>query len=369
MNLLKRYVKLIVGLSFGLLALAFASCGKSGGNAPDVLSSGAPALVSYAVTPVNTFVPKGQNLQFTATGTYSDGSKKNITSLVSWTVDDNSISSITSTGLMSNTWAGTSGIKVVNISASYLGTIITTKATIVLATISSIYVNPNAITVNPGATGSVVVIANYSDGSNIDVTSSVTWSSTDSAVATGSAGTISGTTLGSATLTASYSGRTANLAVTVSNGTSGGTTLGTGLKGEYFDGITLNPAQLYGTRIDSAVDFNWGTGLNNLGQPAYFSIRWTGQIRAEKSETYTFYTQSDDGVRLYIDGTLVINQFTDHASTEHTSTSTFAWTAGTKHDVVVEYYENQGFAVIQLKWSSATTAKQIVPQQNLYPAP
>lgn len=366
MNLLKRYVKLVVGI--GLLAIV--SCGKSGGNAPDLLSSTAPTFVSYAVTPLNTFVPKGQALQFTATGTFSDGSTRNISSLVSWTVDDNSVAAISSTGLMSNSWTGTSGIKVINVSAAYLGTIITTKATIVLATLSSIYVNPNSITVNPSSTGSVTVMANYSDGSTLDVTSSVTWSSSNSSIATGSAGTITGGALGSATLTATYSAHTANLAVTVSNGTSGGgTTLGTGLKGDYYNGITLAPGSLYGTRIDSTVDFNWGTGLNNLGQPAYFSIRWTGQIRAEKSETYTFYTQSDDGVRLYVDGTLVINNFTDHATTENVSTTTFNWTAGTMHDVVVEYYENQGYAVIQLKWASATTTKQVVPQQFLYPAP
>lgn len=363
MSLLKRYVKLVVGVSL----LAIASCGKSGGNAPDLLSSTAPTFVSYAITPQNTFVPKGGNLQFTATGTFSDGSTRNITSLVSWTVDDNSVAAINSSGLMTNSWTGTTGIKVITVSAAYLGTVLTTKATIVLATLSSIYVNPNSITVNPSSTGTVAVLANYSDGSTLDVTSSVSWSSTDSSVATGNGATITGGVLGSATLTATYSGRTANLAVTVSNGTSGGTTLGTGLKGDYYDGINFN--SLYGTRIDSTVNFNWGQGLNNLGQPAYFSIRWTGQIRAEKSETYTFYTQSDDGVRLYIDGTLVINNFTDHATTENVSTTTFNWTANSMHDIVVEYYENQGYAVIQLKWSSATTPKQIVPQQFLYPAP
>ncbi|MGZ3690314.1 MAG: PA14 domain-containing protein [Pseudobdellovibrio sp.] len=363
MWVLKRYVEIFVGL------VVFASC-KGGGNAPAVTlaSNAAPTFVSYAVTPNNTFVPKGQNLQFTATATMSDNSTQNISANVSWTVDDNSVASINSSGLMSNSWTGTTGVKVVNVSAAYLGDIKTVKVTIIVASLSSIYVNPNSTTVNPGSTGSVAVIANYSDGSTIDVTSSVSWSSSDASVATGSLGVISGISNGSATLTASYSGHTATLSVTVGSGSSGGgTTTGTGLKGDYYTGIGFST--FYGTRTDSTVNFNWGQGVNNLGQASLFTIRWTGQVKAEKSETYTFYTQSDDGVRLYIDGALVIDNWTDHATTNNTSTSTFAWTAGSMHDVVVEYYENQGYAVIQLSWSSATTAKQIVPQQFLYPAP
>jgi hypothetical protein len=361
MKLLKLYVLCL--LAIGILA----GC-KGGGVAPSLLS--ASELVSYSITPQTTFVPKGQNLQFKATGTYGDNSTKDISSLVSWTVDDGSVSAISSSGLMSNSWAGFSGVKIINVSAAYLGTIKTAKVTIVVATLSSIYVNPASVTVNPGGTGNVTVLGNYSDGSTLDITSSVTWSSSASGIATGNAGVISGGSLGSATLTASYSGKSATLAVTVSNGAAGGgTILGTGLKGDYFDGITLDPAQFYGTRNDSVVDFNWGSGLNNLGQAAFFSIRWSGKIRAEKSEIYTFYTQSDDGVRLYIDGLKMIDNWTVHGSVENASTGSFNWAADSVHDIVVEYYENYGQAVIQLKWSSPTTTKQVIPQQFLYPAP
>lgn len=364
MRLIQQYVKILFG--FGLL-VGLWSCGKGDGNAPS-LSSLNPNLVSFAVTPATTFVPKGSNIQMKATGTYDDGSTKDISSSVSWTVDQNAISSINSTGLMSNSWTGTTGVQVVNVSAAYLGTIKTSKITIVVATLNSIYVNPNTLTINPGGTGTVTVVGNFSDNSNLDVTSSVSWSSSDPAVATASGGVITGGSLGTATLTATYSGRSSTLTVTVSNGaTVGGTVLGTGLKGDYYDGINFDT--FYGTRIDSTVDFNWGGGLNNLGQPAYFSIRWSGQIRAQKSETYTFYTQSDDGVRLYIDGVKVIDNWTVHASTENVSTSTFNWTADSMHNIVVEYYENYGQAVMQLKWSSATTPKAAVPQQFLYPAP
>jgi hypothetical protein len=362
MRLFQRYVKILMA---GFVLLFFASC-KGGGVAPSLLS--ASELVSYSITPQTTFVPKGQNIQFKATGTYGDNSTKDISSLVSWTVDDGSVAAISATGLMSNSWAGTSGTKIINVTAAYLGNVKTAKVTIVLATLSSIYVNPGSVTVNPGGAGNVVVLANFSDGSTLDVTSSVTWSSSAAGVATASAGVVSGGALGSATLTATYSAHTANLAVTVSNGASGGgTTLGTGLKGDYYNGINFNT--FFGTRLDSTVNFDWGQGVNNLGQPSLFSVRWTGQIRAEKSEVYTFYTQSDDGVRIWVDGVKLIDAWTDHSTREDVAISTVNWTADSLHTVVVEYYENAGYSVIALKWSSPTTAKQVVPQQFLYPAP
>ncbi len=356
-----QIVRIYIAAIFFLLS----ACAKSGGVAPDFASNVTSAkLVSFAVTPTNTFVPKNQNIKLTATGTYDDGTTKDISSLVSWSVDTTNIASISASGVMSNSWTGTSGIKVVNVTAALDGISHSSVISITVATITSLYVNPSTITVNPSTNQNVTVNANFSDGSTVDVTTSVTWQTTNSAVATANLGTVSGFALGSATLTATYSTQSAALAVTVSNGTAGGVTLGNGLAGEYYDGINFNT--FYGSRTDSTVDFNWGTGLNNLGQAAYFSVRWSGQIRAQKSETYTFYTQSDDGVRLYIDGVRVINNWSDHATTENTSSTTFNWTADSMHTVVVEYYENYGYAVIQLKWSSATTPKAVVPQQFLY---
>jgi hypothetical protein len=364
MRLTAIFVKIyfLSALLFGLYG-----CGKSDGLAPS-LSSVAPTLVSFAVTPATSFVPKNSNIQMRATGTFSDGSTQDISSLVSWTLDDTSVASINSNGLMSNSWTGVSGVRVVNVSAAYLSQIQTARISITVATLSSIYVNPGTYTVNPGGTGNVVVIGNFSDGSNLDITNSVTWSSSDSAVATASLGVVSGVSLGTATLTASYLGRSNTLAVTVSSGAGGGgTILGTGLKADYYDGIAFNT--FYGTRVDSSVDFAWAGGMNNLGQTAFFSVRWSGQVRAEKSETYTIYTQSDDGVRVYIDGVLVIDNFTLHSTTENTSNTTFNWVADSQHDIVVEYFQNAGTSVMQLKWSSATTPKTVITQPFLYPAP
>jgi hypothetical protein len=97
-----------------------------------------------------------------------------------------------------------------------------------------------------------------------------------------------------------------------------------------------------------------------------FSVRWTGQIEAEFNETYTFRTTSDDGVRLWVDGQLIIDQWNDQAPTAYTGT--IALQAGVLTDIRMEYYENTGGAVAQLQWSSASQGLEIVPASLLYPA-
>jgi PKD repeat protein len=141
---------------------------------------------------------------------------------------------------------------------------------------------------------------------------------------------------------------------------------GVGLLGEYFNKMDLTDPAL--TRIDPTVDFAWGRG----GSPApimssdKFSVRWSGQVEPEFTETYTLYTATDDGVRLWVDGRKIIDNWTDHSLTE--STATIALTGGKRVDIVMEYYEKTGDAVARLLWSSPSQAKQVVPQLRLYPA-
>jgi hypothetical protein len=95
-----------------------------------------------------------------------------------------------------------------------------------------------------------------------------------------------------------------------------------------------------------------------------FSARWTGQVQPLYSETYTFYTTSDDGVRLWVNGVQVINNWTDHAATENSGTITL--TGGQKYNIVMEYYENAGDAVAKLAWSSPSQGKEIIPNSQLF---
>jgi hypothetical protein len=137
-----------------------------------------------------------------------------------------------------------------------------------------------------------------------------------------------------------------------------------GLTGQYFDNIDFTGTSI--TRTDPTINYNWTSYSPNGIGPDRWSARWSGQIKPAYSETYTFYTTSDDGVRLWVDGELIIDNWTDHAPTENSGTITL--TARQLYDIRMEYYENGGGAMARLWWSSARQAKQIVPQGRLYPA-
>jgi hypothetical protein len=141
------------------------------------------------------------------------------------------------------------------------------------------------------------------------------------------------------------------------------TPIPSGLTGAYFANKTLTaPATL--TRIDPFVNFNWSTGSPATGIPVdNFSVRWTGYVVPKYSQTYTFYTQSDDGVRLWVNGVQLVNNWTNHSSTANSGT--IALTAGVKYAIKMEYYENGGSAVAGLFWSSSSQAKQAIPQSQL----
>jgi hypothetical protein len=140
---------------------------------------------------------------------------------------------------------------------------------------------------------------------------------------------------------------------------------GTGLHADYFNNQTLT-APVAVTRTDGTVNFNWGSGAPAAGIGAdHFSARWTGQVEPLFTQTYTFFTVSDDGVRLWVNGQLLINNWTDHGATENSGT--IALTAGQKVDLRLEFYENGGAATVTLSWSSASRPKQIIPQLQLYP--
>ncbi len=139
-----------------------------------------------------------------------------------------------------------------------------------------------------------------------------------------------------------------------------------GLTGAYFAGITLSgPAH---TRTDSTVNFNWGAGFGdpNVGADL-FSVRWTGRVTPRFSETYRFYTNCDDGSRLWINNVLLVDNWVDQGPVEKSGTITL--TAGTRYDLRMEYYDRGGGALAQLLWSSPSQQKQIVPSDVLSPLP
>ena len=141
---------------------------------------------------------------------------------------------------------------------------------------------------------------------------------------------------------------------------------GDGLAGTYYDNPDFTGATF--SRIDPTVNFSWGTTSPAPGiGPDTYSVRWTGQIQAQYSQTYTFYTQTNDGIRLWINNQLVIQNWTDHALTENSGTITLV--AGQKYDIRFDFYYNYGGAAMRLLWSSPSTPKTAVPQSALFSTP
>jgi hypothetical protein len=138
-----------------------------------------------------------------------------------------------------------------------------------------------------------------------------------------------------------------------------------GLEAEYFSGT--NFANLVVARIDEVIDFNWGEGIPAPKVPADgFSVRWTGSIVAGSSGLYTFYTESDDGVRLTVAGETVIENWTDHLAT---------WNSGDIYlskglqPLVLEFYDNTGDAVIRLEYQVPGIPRRLIPADFLGHAP
>ena len=137
-----------------------------------------------------------------------------------------------------------------------------------------------------------------------------------------------------------------------------------GLSATYYDNVDLTGATV--SRVDPTVDFVWGAGGPATGIAAdTFSARWVGSVQPAATGTYTFFTESDDGVRLWVNGQQVVNNWTDHARTENSGT--IGLTGGVRYAIRMEFYERGGDAVARLLWSGPSTAKTVIQQSALDP--
>jgi Tol biopolymer transport system component len=136
-----------------------------------------------------------------------------------------------------------------------------------------------------------------------------------------------------------------------------------GLKGEYYDNQDLTNLKL--TRTDPKVDFSWGTGSPDSSiAPDTFSVRWSGQVKADHTQTYTFYASTNDGVRLWVGGQQIINRWSDGIAT---NTGTVSLQAGQWYPITMEYYEGVNSASAKLEYSSPSTPRQVIPSSKLSP--
>lgn len=136
-----------------------------------------------------------------------------------------------------------------------------------------------------------------------------------------------------------------------------------GLEAEYWPNLTMTGAPL--TRNDANIQFDWNTGVPMNGIPNdNFSARWRGRIKAQYSETYTFTTESDDGVRLWVDGQLLIDKWQNQGLIQHSGT--IALVAGQTYEFEMHYFDNFGAAVAKLLWSSTSQTQQAVPGTQFF---
>jgi len=151
--------------------------------------------------------------------------------------------------------------------------------------------------------------------------------------------------------------------------TTGDASLG-GIKGEYFNNVNLagTPAL---TRVDPDINFNWGGNSPGPGvQAPLFSVRWTGMLNVPFAETYTFYANVFEAVRLWVDGQLIVdNWMAHHMAIEYQAKIDLA---GGIVPIVMEIGNVEGGGYgggnnmqAQLSWSNPALPKEMVPQTAL----
>jgi len=139
-----------------------------------------------------------------------------------------------------------------------------------------------------------------------------------------------------------------------------------GLTGRYFDNDDFTSQVT--SRTDATVDFDWGASTpagTALTSGDYFSVRWTGQIEPQFSETYTFYVAADNGSRLWLDDKLIAARAA-YVSGGLNMRGTVKLTAGRRVNIRLEMMEGAGNAMAKLEWSSRSVARQVIPQLRLF---
>jgi hypothetical protein len=119
-------------------------------------------------------------------------------------------------------------------------------------------------------------------------------------------------------------------------------------------------------RNDSTIDFNWGSSSPRSDIPVdNFSARWTRRLNVKQAGTYRFRVEADDGARLWIDGSLVVDAWRDGYSTDEVVVEL----AGGPHEVRLDYYEHLGGALARLSWSLVAPTATPTPPPTLTATP
>jgi trimeric autotransporter adhesin len=207
-------------LSPGAVTVTATLGGVSGSTAFNVTAA---TLAAISVTPTNPSIARGLANHFVATGIYTDNSTQNLTSSVAWTTSDSSIASVSngagSAGLAMGISTGSTSITAASGSISGSTLLSVTPATLV-----SINLTPSNPSIANGLTSQFVATGLYTDNSTQNLTTSATWTSSDTTLAsvsnaTGSRGLAMASSPGATTITAASGGVSGSTLLTVTPAT------------------------------------------------------------------------------------------------------------------------------------------------------
>ena len=208
MNAMRCRVKL-VSLALPVALISITGCGSS--TAPS--STTTKLLSSISVTPSNPSIAINATEQFTATGNYSDGSTADLSTSVTWASSNQSVATVSDTGLGKGVNSGNT-----TIAATMSGVTGSTTLTVTTAavTVTSIAVSPTTASITAGAAQQFTATATYSNGSTGNVTTSATWASSNTTAATvNSAGLAMADSPGKTAISATLSGKAGSATLTV----------------------------------------------------------------------------------------------------------------------------------------------------------
>lgn len=178
-----------------------------------------PSLTTLTVSPSTPSVAVGKTQQMIATGTYDNGVTDTVTDSASWSTSDNTIAAVSSTGLVTGVATGTA-----TISATLDGIGGSTTVTVTLANLSSISITATSQSLSSGQTAQFTATGILQNGDTVNLTNSVTWTSSNTTAATidssGIATAQSVTSTETTTITATSGNVTSNAITLTVTGTS-----------------------------------------------------------------------------------------------------------------------------------------------------
>jgi len=217
------------------------------------------ALASIAVTPANSSIAKGTTQQYSATGTYTDGTTQNLTSSVAWSAT--SAASMNAAGLATGSAQGTATVSAV--SGSITGT---ASLTVTAPVLVAIAVSPAGASIPKGTAQQYSALGTYTDASTQDLTASVAWSASSGATIT-AGGLATGTIVGTPVITATSNSISGSVALNVMPPamtliTVSPNSVSTGLNGQ--QQFTATASYADGSTADVTNSVTWSSGNTSV---------------------------------------------------------------------------------------------------------